>query len=379
MHRMCAVPTTEGSSACGGWRLWRVAAVAGGGCGGWRLWWVAAVAGGGCGGWRLWLGGGCGWVAAVAGGGWVGVGCGGGGLRAWDGPGRANRTGSYAEGGDRVSALADSGMPTYLGMPPFPVAAAAALGDSQLRSNLGRATGVIRAKRAAAIGRAGRLARTPRGRQGDQGSHPGLPGRLPDPAGGTGDQRGRPGALGRERGGSEPDRRFPGPGRGRGPGGQGEVDHHPGDRAERGPGRGTHQRARDRPGRAHRAAGSRPAEPLPGPGHPPQPGGDQGHLPARDGRRPAGPDRRAGRPGRRRPGAPAAPVPPGHRGHLRRQLRHRGHRHPGGGRIRGQRANVPDPAGNAHLRGRHREDPAVLARPGGLPARCCPGRPRQSG
>ena len=50
-----------------------------------------------------------------------------------------------------MSALADSGMPTYLGMPPFPVAAAAALGDSQLRSNLGRATGVIRAKRAAAI------------------------------------------------------------------------------------------------------------------------------------------------------------------------------------------------------------------------------------
>jgi L-lactate dehydrogenase complex protein LldF len=36
-------------------------------------------------------------------------------------------------------------MPTYLGMPPFPEAAAAALADSQLRHNLAHATGVIRA------------------------------------------------------------------------------------------------------------------------------------------------------------------------------------------------------------------------------------------
>ena len=35
-------------------------------------------------------------------------------------------------------------MPTYLGMPPFPEAAKAALADSQLRHNLSHATGVIR-------------------------------------------------------------------------------------------------------------------------------------------------------------------------------------------------------------------------------------------
>jgi L-lactate dehydrogenase complex protein LldF len=43
------------------------------------------------------------------------------------------------------------GMPTYLGMPAFPQAAAAALADSQLRRNLAHATGVIRAKRAGAV------------------------------------------------------------------------------------------------------------------------------------------------------------------------------------------------------------------------------------
>ena len=34
-------------------------------------------------------------------------------------------------------------MPTYLGMPPFPEAAKAALADSQFRHNLAHATGVI--------------------------------------------------------------------------------------------------------------------------------------------------------------------------------------------------------------------------------------------
>jgi L-lactate dehydrogenase complex protein LldF len=42
-------------------------------------------------------------------------------------------------------------MPTYLGMPSFPEAAAGALADPQLRGNLSRATGTIRAKRAAAV------------------------------------------------------------------------------------------------------------------------------------------------------------------------------------------------------------------------------------
>ncbi|HXP56051.1 MAG TPA: LutB/LldF family L-lactate oxidation iron-sulfur protein [Streptosporangiaceae bacterium] len=42
-------------------------------------------------------------------------------------------------------------MPTYIGMPTFPEAAAIALGDSQLRHNLAHATGTIRAKRARAV------------------------------------------------------------------------------------------------------------------------------------------------------------------------------------------------------------------------------------
>ncbi len=43
------------------------------------------------------------------------------------------------------------GMPTYLGMPPFPEAAAVSVADAQLRRNLAHATGVIRAKRAGAV------------------------------------------------------------------------------------------------------------------------------------------------------------------------------------------------------------------------------------
>jgi L-lactate dehydrogenase complex protein LldF len=41
--------------------------------------------------------------------------------------------------------------PTFLGTPPFPEAARSALADRQLRANLGHATTVIRAKRAAAV------------------------------------------------------------------------------------------------------------------------------------------------------------------------------------------------------------------------------------
>ena len=42
-------------------------------------------------------------------------------------------------------------MPTYLGLPTFPEAAAVALADSQLRHNLAHATGTIRAKRARVV------------------------------------------------------------------------------------------------------------------------------------------------------------------------------------------------------------------------------------
>ena len=40
---------------------------------------------------------------------------------------------------------------TFVGMPPFPSAARAALADTQLRQNLAHATGTIRAKRAAVV------------------------------------------------------------------------------------------------------------------------------------------------------------------------------------------------------------------------------------
>jgi L-lactate dehydrogenase complex protein LldF len=43
------------------------------------------------------------------------------------------------------------GMPTYIGMPAFPEAAATALGNDQLRRNLAHATSTIRVKRAAAV------------------------------------------------------------------------------------------------------------------------------------------------------------------------------------------------------------------------------------
>src|SRR5450432_3149010 len=42
-------------------------------------------------------------------------------------------------------------MPTYLGMPDFPAAAATALADGQLRRNLAHATSTIRVKRAGAV------------------------------------------------------------------------------------------------------------------------------------------------------------------------------------------------------------------------------------
>ena len=46
---------------------------------------------------------------------------------------------------------ATGSMPTYLGMPSFPQAAAAAVADSQLRRNLTHATTTIRAKRAKVV------------------------------------------------------------------------------------------------------------------------------------------------------------------------------------------------------------------------------------
>lgn len=81
-----------------------------------------------------------------------------------------------------------------------------------------------------------------------------------------------------------------------------------------------------------------------------------------------GPHRHARRTRRGRPPAPAGEVPARQGRRLRRQLRDRRDRHAGRRRVRGQRSDVPDPARDADLGRRHREDPADLAGPGGLPA-----------
>ena len=50
-----------------------------------------------------------------------------------------------------MTGSANGGQATFVGMPAFPVAARAALADTQLRANLAHATGTIRAKRAAVV------------------------------------------------------------------------------------------------------------------------------------------------------------------------------------------------------------------------------------
>ena len=50
-----------------------------------------------------------------------------------------------------MTAPAQQTSPTFVGMPSFPDAARVALGDAQLRRNLGHATSTIRAKRAAVV------------------------------------------------------------------------------------------------------------------------------------------------------------------------------------------------------------------------------------
>ena len=65
-----------------------------------------------------------------------------------------------------------------------------------------------------------------------------------------------------------------------------------------------------------------------------------------------------GRAGRGRAAVPAAQVPVGPGRHQRRQLRHRGDRHDLRGGVRGQRPDVPDPAGDADHRDGNREGAA---------------------
>ena len=59
--------------------------------------------------------------------------------------------GPVPQGQGSRSGPARASMPTYIGMPAFPDAAATALGNDQLRRNLAHATSTIRVKRAAAV------------------------------------------------------------------------------------------------------------------------------------------------------------------------------------------------------------------------------------
>ena len=249
-------------------------------------------------------------------------------------------------------------MSTFIGMPravdtehlhgteAFPAAARRALADTQLRRNLGKATATIRAKRAAVVGEVPDWAAAAGGRRGDQGRHAGALRRA------TCDRleaevTARGGHVHWARDAAEANRIVVSAGAGdrRRRGGQGQVDGHPGDRAQRGAGGGRDRGLGDRPGRADRAARARQALAHPGAGDPPQPGRDPGHLPPRDARR--GP--------RRCPTSrPCWPTRPGGTcggSSCPRRVAVSGanfavadDRHAGGGGVRGQRADVPDPA-----------------------------------
>ena len=69
-----------------------------------------------------------------------------------------------------------------------------------------------------------------------------------------------------------------------------------------------------------------------------------------------------------RAAAPAREVPVDPDGRLRRELRRGGDGHARRGGVRGQRADVPDPARGARDGGRHREAGADLGRPRRVPA-----------
>ena len=78
--------------------------------------------------------------------------------------------------------------------------------------------------------------------------------------------------------------------------------------------------------------------------------------------------RRAGRAGRGGAAAPAGEVPAGEGRRLGRQLRGRRDRHAGRRRVRGQRPDVPDPAGGAGLAS---SASRRWCRPGRTSTRCC--------
>ena len=155
-------------------------------------------------------------------------------------------------------------MPTFVGMPPFPEAARAALADTQLRHNLAHATTTIRDKRARVVAEvadwedlrvAGAAIKD--ATLADLEHHLLQLESAITAAGGTVHW-----ARDARRG--QPHRRRDRQGPRRRRGGQGQVDGHPGDRAQRGLGRRGHRRLGDRPRGADRAAGRRPAQPHPG-------------------------------------------------------------------------------------------------------------------
>ena len=151
-----------------------------------------------------------------------------------------------------------------------------------------------------------------------------------------------------------------------GRGGEGQVDRHRRDQAQRGAGRFRRARRRDRPGRADHPARRRRAVAHPRARDPQEPGRDPRAVRARA--RPARPDRRAGRARRGRPRAPAGQVPVGPHGHQRRELRDGRDGHGLRVRVRGQRPHVHHAARGARDRDGDREARARLARHGGVRA-----------
>ena len=164
----------------------------------------------------------------------------------------------------------------------FPAAARRSLGDSQLRANLARATSTIRDKRGRVVDGAAGLGGAAGGGLGDQGRGAASAGPTSSTqlesavvaAGGTG-------ALGED--GDEAcsivaaDRSVARRRRG----GEGEVDRHRRDRAERAARRRGHPRRGDRPRRADHPARRRLPVAHPRSGDPSQPCRDPRHLPAR--------------------------------------------------------------------------------------------------
>ena len=159
--------------------------------------------------------------------------------------------------------------------------------DTQLRHNLAHATTTIRDKRARVVAEVEDWEELRVAGRRDQGHRARRPRDPPAPARGAADRRRCHGALGPRRRGGVRDRRLRREVARRRRGGQGQVDGHRRDRAQRGAGRRGDRGLGDRPGRADRAARRRPAEPHPGAGDPPQPRRDPRDLPRSRWRPPA--------------------------------------------------------------------------------------------